>query len=82
MRNLGNIKKKDFYKKNVGKKVEVLIEEKRDKATGLLKGMTSNYLSIFLHGNDDLKNKTISVKIEKLNTDNSLFGTILESRLS
>jgi hypothetical protein len=29
-----------------------------------------------------LKNKTISVKIEKLNTDNSLFGTILESRLS
>ena len=82
MRNLGNIKKKEFYKKNIGKKVEVLIEKKRDKATGLLKGMTSNYLSIFLHGNDDLKNKIVSVKIEKINKDNSLFGTILGSRLS
>jgi len=75
MRNLGNIKKKEFYKKNIGKKVEVLIEGKRDKATGFLKGMTSNYLPIFLSGNDDLKNKIVSVKIEKINKDNSLLGT-------
>jgi threonylcarbamoyladenosine tRNA methylthiotransferase MtaB len=76
MRDLGNIKKKEFYKKNIGKKVEVLVERKRDKATGFLKGMTSNYLPIFLNGNDDLKNTIVDAKIEKINNDNSLFGTI------
>ena len=76
MRDLGNIKKKDFYKKNIGKKVEVLVEAKRDKATGFLKGMTSNYLPIFLSGNDDLKNTIVDAKVEKINNDNSLFGTI------
>ena len=76
MRDLGNIKKKEFYKKNIGKKVEVLIEAKRDKATGLLKGMTSNYLPIFLSGNDDLKNTIVDAEIEKINNDSSLFGTI------
>lgn len=75
MRDLGNIKKKEFYKKNIGKKVDVLIEEKRDKATGFLKGMSSNYLPIFLSGNDDLKNTIVDVKIKKIN-NNSLFGTI------
>jgi len=39
--------------------------------------MTSNYLSIFLQGNDDLKNKIVDAKIEKINNNNSLFGTIL-----
>ena len=76
MRDLGNTKKKEFYKKNIGKKVGVLIEAKRDKTTGFLKGMSSNYLSIFLRGNDDLKNKIVDAKIEKINNDNSLFGTI------
>ncbi len=76
MRDLGNIKKKEFYKKSIGKKVEVLIEAKRDKATGFLKGMTSNYLPIFLNGNDALKNTIVDAKIEKINNDNSLFGTI------
>ena len=75
MRDLGNIKKKEFYKKNIGKKVEVLIEGKRDKTTGFLKGMSSNYLPIFLSGNDDLKNKIIAVTIEKINNNNSLLGT-------
>jgi len=76
MRDLGNIKKKEFYKKNIGKKVEVLIEAKRDKATGFLKGMTLNYLPIFLSGNDDLKNTIVDAEIEKINNDNSLLGTI------
>jgi len=69
-------KKKEFYKKNIGKKVEVLIEAKRDKATGFLKGMTLNYLPIFLSGNDDLKNTIVDAEIEKINNDNSLLGTI------
>jgi len=82
MHDLGNTKKKKFYKKNIGKKVEVLIEAKRDKTTGFLKGLASNYLPIFSSGNDDLKNKIVSVKIEKINKDNSLFGTILGKGLS
>ena len=82
MRDLGNTKKKKFYKKNIGEKIEVLIEAKRDKTTRFLKGMSSNYLSIFLRGNDDLKNKIVVAKIERINNDNSLLGTILGGKLS
>ncbi|MDL1964256.1 MAG: MiaB/RimO family radical SAM methylthiotransferase, partial [Deltaproteobacteria bacterium] len=80
MRDLGNIKKKEFYKKNIGKRVEIIIEGKRDNKTGFLKGMSSNYLPIFLSGNDDLKKKIIAVKIEKINNNNFLFGTIVTSQ--
>ena len=78
MHELGNIKKREFYKKNVGKEVKVLIEGKRDRLTGYLKGMTSNYMSVFLSGGDDVKNTIVKVGIEKVNSDNLIFGSILK----
>jgi len=38
--------------------------------------MSSNYLPIFLSGNNDLKNTIVDAKIKKINNDDSLFGTI------
>jgi threonylcarbamoyladenosine tRNA methylthiotransferase MtaB len=74
MRRLGNEKKYAFYKKFMGKTVEVLIEGKRDKATGSLKGITSNYIPVHLTGKDDLFNTLVQVTIEKINKDNMLLG--------
>ena len=76
MYELGNVKKREFYKKNIGKEVEVLVENKRDRLTGCLKGMTSNYLPVLLSGEDDMKNTIVKAGIEKVNSDNSIFGTI------
>ena len=74
MRRLGNEKKHAFYKKFTGTTVEVLIEGKRDKATGLLKGITSNYIPIHVVGKDDLFNTLVQVDIEKIKRNNTVFG--------
>lgn len=74
MRRLGNEKKYDFYKKFIGKTVEVLIEGKRDKSTGQLKGITSNYIPVHVVGEDDIFNTLVQVNIEKINKNNTVFG--------
>ena len=74
MRRLGNEKKRIFYETFMGKTVEVLIESKRDKSTGLLKGITSNYIPVHVVGKDDLFNKMVQVNIEKIKKNNTVFG--------
>ena len=74
MRRLGNLKKYAFYKKFTGKTVEILIEGKRDKETGLLKGITSNYIPVYVDGNDELFNTMVQVNIDKIAKNNMVFG--------
>ena len=74
MRRLGDEKKRIFYETFMGKTVEVLIESKRDKATGLLKGITSNYIPVNVVGKDDLFNTLVQVNIEKIKKNNKVFG--------
>lgn len=73
MRRLGSDKRRSFYRKSVGKMMTVLIETKRDGVTGLLRGISSNYLPILIDDGDEFKNKIVDVKIEKLE-GNKLFG--------
>ena len=78
MRELGRQKRLQFYSRFTGKSAAVLIETKRDSSTGLLKGISSNYLPVLIDGPDDLRNKIVEVKIEKLE-GGQLFGRISES---
>jgi threonylcarbamoyladenosine tRNA methylthiotransferase MtaB len=73
MRRLGQAKRLNFYRKFIGEIIPVLIETKRDAVTGLLKGISSNYLPILIDSGDELKNKIVDVKIEKLE-GNKLYG--------
>jgi threonylcarbamoyladenosine tRNA methylthiotransferase MtaB len=66
MRKLGNSKKNFFYRKAVGTKINVLVENKRDASNDLLKGTSSNYLSVLLHGEDGMRNKIVKVSIESI----------------
>jgi threonylcarbamoyladenosine tRNA methylthiotransferase MtaB len=74
MRRFGSEKKGIFYETFIGKIVQVLIESKRDKATGLLKGITSNYIPVQVVGKDDLFNTLVQVNIEKVKNNNTVFG--------
>ncbi|MDI6688363.1 MAG: tRNA (N(6)-L-threonylcarbamoyladenosine(37)-C(2))-methylthiotransferase MtaB [Desulfobacterales bacterium] len=76
MRELGNNKKTAFYKKLIGEKVEILTEGARSKSTGRLKGITSNYVPVFVNGKDDLKNCIVQARIDEL-CGSSAVGTIL-----
>ena len=48
MRELGAIKKRDFCLRFRGRKLSVLIEEKIDRATGLRRGYSRNYLPVLV----------------------------------
>lgn len=76
MRCLGLKKKNAFYKKFTGKSVEILIEDKRDKSTGLLKGISTNYIPVYVTGEDNLKNTLVHAKIDGIKTGNTVFGTL------
>lgn len=63
LRRLGNKKNKAFLKSQVGKVLEVLIENSRDRNTGKLKGLSSNYAVVHIQGDNSLKNTLTRVKI-------------------
>jgi threonylcarbamoyladenosine tRNA methylthiotransferase MtaB len=76
MRTLGNQKKEAFYKKFIGKKVKILIESKRDESTGLLKGITSNYIPVRVNGGDNWVNTIVPVRIDRVDKNQTVFGTL------
>ena len=77
MRQLGHQKRLQFYRRFTNTTVPILVESKRDGSSGLLKGISSNYLPVLVAGDDELQNKIVEVRIEKLD-GNKLFGKILE----
>ena len=77
MREIGTNKKVKFYKNLIGKKVELLIEGTRSRSTGRLKGITSNYVPVLVSGKDNLKNRIVQARIDKLCGKNAVFGRIL-----
>ncbi|HEY5648768.1 MAG TPA: hypothetical protein VIU33_04675 [Nitrospiria bacterium] len=42
----------------------VLVEEARDTETGLLKGLTENYIRVLFDGPDELRNRVVPVQLE------------------
>ena len=76
MRRLGDLKKKHFYKKFIGQKIDTLMEDKNKASWGYLKGITSNYIPVYVPWDDALKNALVPVEIARLNNDNIVFGTV------
>lgn len=62
-----------FHESLVGTVQEVLVEDIRDKKSGLLQGLTSNYARVFFPGEDRLKRDLAAVRIVKSN-DRGLIG--------
>lgn len=67
--------KNDFYKKYIGKTVEIIAEAKL--TDGLYHGCTPNYTDVAAKSGRDLRGKIVKVKIEALK-DGMLYGTALE----
>lgn len=74
---LSFIKHTEFINKNIGKTREVLIEKHPDKRTGLLKGVTRNYLTVLIENSKDkaLLNTLHKVKITKYE-NGKIFGEL------
>jgi len=76
LRALGKAKKKTFYRSHIGKEVEILIEGVRDEATGLLRGLTSNYIPVMVEGKDLLRNTLAKARIIRFQGETAMFGII------
>jgi threonylcarbamoyladenosine tRNA methylthiotransferase MtaB len=77
MRELGKLKKRKFLQQSIGKKTEILIEETPYKKSGLLKGLSDNYLTVLLDAPSYLKNTIVKVIIDKVWDENTVMGTLL-----
>ena len=74
---LSFIKHSEFINKNIGKKHEILIEKHPDKKTGLLKGVTRNYLTVLLNSKDEtLLNSLHEIRITKYE-NGKIFGELI-----
>ena len=63
LRRLADTKKAAFCRRQQGQTCKVRIEDKRDRTTGCLKGVTSNYLTVLVKGSDGLMNQDVIVRI-------------------
>ena len=69
VKKLGEHKSNIFREGFIGKICNVLIENTRDRETGLLKGYTDNYIPVILKGGNGLMNKIVSVRITEMSDD-------------
>lgn len=70
-------KAEEFKNQQIGKTYKVLVERMRDKKSGMLKGMTDNYLTILFDGDDSLKNTIVLAELTQLNQNGTLTAKLL-----
>jgi threonylcarbamoyladenosine tRNA methylthiotransferase MtaB len=63
LRKLGEEKRINFITKFSNRDMDVLIERTRDSKTGLLKGITTNYINVFFDGDDKYRNSLQRLKL-------------------
>ena len=63
---VSNEKITKFFEQNINTENEVIIEKQRDKKSGLLKGVTSNYINVLIDDKDEHKDKLVKVKLTSL----------------
>ncbi len=66
MRELGVKKKKEFYRRFIGRRVSVLLEEAVESATVTYKGHSRNYLPVSVRAREGLVNRELEVVIDGL----------------
>jgi threonylcarbamoyladenosine tRNA methylthiotransferase MtaB len=63
LRQLGQAKKQAFAVRFLGRELTILLEGKRDKARGLLSGLTENYLRVHVDAPEALVNQLLPVRL-------------------
>ncbi len=79
MRQLGELKQAAFVNSQIGKTADVLIENERDKQTGNLKGLSSNYVTIQTTGTDSLKKSIVKVAIDTI-SEGIISGQVISGK--
>ncbi len=77
LRGLGQEKRILFYESFLDRELEILAETSRDRETGLLKGVSRNYVPVLFEGGDSWKRRLVRVKVSSVK-GRRVFGEIPE----
>jgi len=75
LRALGRRQSLEFRRRLLGSRLEMLVE--RSEAGGVVSGLTANYVRVRADGPTDLKNRFVTVEIDRVETE-STHGRLLE----
>lgn len=64
----------EYRKKFLNKKVEVLVEQDLDRASGLQTGYSDNYIKVLINSKENLKGQLVNVKIARVTKENTYVG--------
>ncbi|NIN01063.1 MAG: tRNA (N(6)-L-threonylcarbamoyladenosine(37)-C(2))-methylthiotransferase MtaB [candidate division Zixibacteria bacterium] len=78
LHDLGKVKWRSYINRFLGKELNVLVENRRDRKTGNLIGLSDNYIRVLLDGDDSLRNRIVSVHIIDRH-ENKLLGEAIAS---
>ncbi len=80
LRELGRAKKLAFTQAAMGYRHAVLVEHRRDRTTGWLKGLTANYIPTLIEGDDRLMNQILTVQPQEILPDGRLKGVPVDHK--
>jgi threonylcarbamoyladenosine tRNA methylthiotransferase MtaB len=72
---LGQEKRLAFHRRFLGRELEVLVEDRRDPATGLPAGLSDNYVKVVCEGAAGLANRFARVRVARARED-LVFGEV------
>jgi threonylcarbamoyladenosine tRNA methylthiotransferase MtaB len=79
LRQLSDHKKQTFFERHAGFCMDVLVEGRHDRSTGLLRGITANYIPVLFTGNDALMGTLQRVTLDGIE-GSAMRGSIGENR--
>lgn len=74
LREIGQTKRNAFYKKNLGQVRPTLIENTRDRSTGLARGLTDNYIKVLIPEPAPPEGSIAPVRLTDLASGNGMVG--------
>jgi len=78
IRVLGHEKRQAFFNKHLDTEAEILVETTPDATTGLLKGVTSNYIKVLVKNEPCIKNTFQRVRLEGIHDAQTMRGRIIK----
>ncbi len=66
---LGEKKRLAFHRRFLGRELDVLVENRRDKATGLATGLSDNYIKVLFAAPSDAANRFLKVRVRRARED-------------
>ncbi len=82
LRQLGAVKRVEFYRTHRGQSLPVIVESRRDRRTGRLRGLSDNYIPILFEGSDAVMERIVSVAVTDVDDRGRVMGRAATEKYS